>query len=859
MAINDIKETLNKRFLRPLEDFYKRRIIIWNDYEQEFLSEINELVLDNAEVVVLSDNNNFMLKKLILIDKPLTNFVIYNPMTFENEEQNWLIDIFEYSEHFKADYLSGLIDELHATDSIMIRNVLKKYSKFFENKVRKQKFIELTNKIEDVRSIHLGVLGVLTNVKRLNISEFLLSIFKEGYDSENKIYKAIESFGDITVFKELVFKVTGYNGNSLEELLYSIIITALSQTLTIDNISHTYDKYFNKEFITNCYNIVDEWFNYDAAYAHTLLTKVGRNLNIVDMLDKLTITQLISSDIFPHINGVILTKVFKEICNNIIKTKENIDLINKRRTMKFYDEYKNYYEGIYYISLMQEMYIKYQNSFHMVKPLEIWKLYEEELYKFDTYYRKLHYYFNLSFKQINVYIDDSFKECVDYIENLYKNWYLTNLTFNWNNASMEELSLKGKIQGITNQIDFYKNYVEKEMEEKITFVIISDALRYEVGKELFNKLTKKERSKVSINSMQGVFPSITKFGMSALLPGKKELDYNCDIFINDKLTEGIINRDIILKSNNPASVAVTYDGFIKSKKEERAELIKGKKLVYIYHDEIDARGHVSEEQIFAACEDTIADIANLVTIINNLRSSSRIVITSDHGFLYNYKPLDETSKISKNDIDGIIQNGRRYLIGKDNTRSDLLMPIKLLINTRDEKYCGFASKEVVRIKVSGSNENYVHGGISLEELMIPVIVYENVRVDSKEYDNNKEKYNNKKVKIQLLGENRKISNLTFPLSFYQNDKVSNNLLESTYEIFMQDKQGKIISDIKTIIANKQDEDSSLRTFKILLTLKNQQYLNTDVYYLMIIEKDTREVIERIEYQISLMFDSDFGL
>ena len=67
MAINDIKETLNKRFLRPLEDFYKRRIIIWNDYEQEFLSEINELVLDNAEVVVLSNNNNFMLKKLILI------------------------------------------------------------------------------------------------------------------------------------------------------------------------------------------------------------------------------------------------------------------------------------------------------------------------------------------------------------------------------------------------------------------------------------------------------------------------------------------------------------------------------------------------------------------------------------------------------------------------------------------------------------------------------------------------------------------------------------------------------------------------------------------------------------------------
>ena len=181
----------------------------------------------------------------------------------------------------------------------------------------------------------------------------------------------------------------------------------------------------------------------------------------------------------------------------------------------------------------------------------------------------------------------------------------------------------------------------------------------------------------------------------------------------------------------------------------------------------------------------------------------------------------------------------------------------MLINNEKEGLIGFAPLDTVRIKVSGSGSNYVHGGISIEELMIPVICYENIRSDSKEYNKNQEKYNNKKVKIQLIGDNRRISNITFPLNFYQVDKVSNNILETSYEIYMQDKLGKTISDTKIIAANKKEDDSSLRTFKIMLTLKSQQYSNTDTYYLMIVDKETGDVIDRIEYKISLLFNSDF--
>ena len=51
MAIEDIKKDLDKRFAEPLPEFYKRRIIFWNDEEGEFKEEIESLALDNAKVL----------------------------------------------------------------------------------------------------------------------------------------------------------------------------------------------------------------------------------------------------------------------------------------------------------------------------------------------------------------------------------------------------------------------------------------------------------------------------------------------------------------------------------------------------------------------------------------------------------------------------------------------------------------------------------------------------------------------------------------------------------------------------------------------------------------------------------------
>ena len=856
MATNDIKQNLINTFNKPLDEFYKRRIVFWNDYDKEFESFVDELELDNVKIIKLNGKNNFSTKKLILNDEPLTNFLIYNPNRYKKEEDNWLLDIELYSDTFKADYLSSLIDELNIPDSINIRNTLKEYSKFFDNNKRIEKLKELNVNIEDNKTLNFSILAVLSNSKSIELSEILLNVLKAGFE-KNKIINDIDKYGSIEILNKIIVKYTGYNGDNLEELLKTILLSALCQNIDGDLLKQYYPNYVNEANSLNCYNIINEWLNSkDSKSAIELLTNAGNELDINAFIEKNDISAISNCDIIPQFNEALLKKVFIEINNNIIKVNENIKLVNKRRTMKYYDEYKDYFEGIYYASKLQEMYIKYQNVFHMITSKEVWAQYEDNLYLIDTYYRKFHYYFNLSLEHTNMVVDDEFKKCADYVENLYKNWFLKSLCKNWMQASKEEYADKGMAYGIDHQLDFYSNYVMNRCDEKITFVIISDALRYEVAKELSDNLTHNDRAKVTIKTMQGIFPSVTEYGMPALLPGNKKLDDNLDIYVSNIKADGVANRELILKKELEQSIAIKYEDFLKLKKDERNELIKGMKVVYIYHDEIDARGHINEKQVFDACEDTITKLSNLVSILVNLRSSSYILITSDHGFLYNYKPLDEFDKVSKGDIPGIISSGRRYIIGDDNLSSDYMLKLKLLINN-DNKYYGLAPYDIIRIKKPGAGENYVHGGLSLEEIMIPVIEYENIRANSKEYQINSDKYEINYAKIQLLNEKHKISNLSFSLNFFQIEAISNKILEGVYEIYMVNKSGQIISDVKTIIANKDNQDSSERTFKIILNLKNQEYKNDELYYLMIMNKTEQKLLDRIEYQINIVFNGDF--
>lgn len=116
----------------------------------------------------------------------------------------------------------------------------------------------------------------------------------------------------------------------------------------------------------------------------------------------------------------------------------------------------------------------------------------------------------------------------------------------------------------------------------------------------------------------------------------------------------------------------------------------------------------------------------LVKVITGDLQGINVIITSDHGFLYTYQSLNEDNKMERSSFKkNIIEQGRRYVITDDQANPDYLVPVKGFYNNNG--YQVFAPRENIRIKGAGGM-NFVHGGMSLQEMVVPVIRYKYLRI-----------------------------------------------------------------------------------------------------------------------------------
>ena len=570
---------------------------------------------------------------------------------------------------------------------------------------------------------------------------------------------------------------------------------------------------------------------------------------------KLDVADLVNTETFPCIHELILIKLMTEIADSIIDVNIIRETVEKRRTCVWYEEVKDFYEGILQVANMQDFFKEHTTGFHSAQAVKVWKEYTTEYYKMDTYYRLFHRSYGRSLKTYHAKLHDLFRHVMEKAEGLYKNWFLGQLGENWSKVCAEEMEQYGKILEVPQQTDFYKSKV-KDADNRV-FVIISDALRYEVAADLAEQLRRETKSQVDLSSMQSIFPTITKFGMAALLPHEKlsvKFQGNIvDVFADGKGTESH-DRDRILKSDREDSVALKYTDLVTAKRSERSAWVKSKNVVYIYHDTIDEASHTSDTLVFPACDDAMEELKNIVRIITSDFGGTNIMITADHGFLYTYSPLTEDDKADNAGFKNrIIEYGRRYAIMMKDSKPEYLQYVKFLDGNTD--YEAYAPKENVRIKMNGGGLNYVHGGISLQELCVPLIEYHFLRNQSKEYQRNKEAYDTKPVEISLLSATHKISNMIFSLNFYQKEAVGDNRTAAVYQIYFTDGKGKQISDVQKIIADKTSENGQERTFRCSFNLKSLKYDNKEIYYLVIAEEGG-EIKAQEEFQIDIALAVD---
>lgn len=858
MDSEKVIQDLNQRFAQPLPEFYKRRIIFWCDEEREFEDKLDEIVLHDAKLIALTGTNYFAVKKLLGVEDTTGNYVVYCPLSYEKPEDDWLLDIRIYSEEYRADLISNWMDEMGLPQTAALRKQVKEYRKFFKAAVRREKIAKQKNIPSVPRQLDMAVMGALAGIADVTPYAIIKKVLCAGLDTEtNRLYCDFTDYGADKAFWDMVQKGTGYvaDAPNLGHLAAHILLTGATRTMQPEYLSKWKD-FLSEAHQAYCYDFVSEWLHgADVDQLREIVIRIEEELKLPEHFIKLKAADLVNTEIFPCIHELILIKLMTEIADSIIDVNIIKDTVEKRRTCVWYEEVKDFYEGILQVANMQDFFKEHTTGFHSAQAVKVWKEYTTEYYKMDTFYRLFQRSYGKSLKTYYEKLHDLFSHVMEKAEGLYKNWFLGQLGENWSKVCAEEIERYGKILEVPQQEEFYKSKV-KNADNRV-FVIISDALRYEVAADLADQLRRETKSQIDLGSMQGIFPTITKFGMAALLPHEKlsvELQGNVvEVFADGQSTESNY-RDRILKTDREDSVALKYTDLVTAKRPERSAWVKSKNVVYIYHDTIDEASHTSDTLVFPACDDAIEELKNLVRIITSDFGGTNIMITADHGFLYTYSPLTEDDKADKAGFKNrIVEYGRRYAIMMKDSKPEYLQYVKFLDGNTD--YEAYAPKENVRIKMNGGGLNYVHGGISLQELCVPLIEYHFLRNQYKEYQRNKDTYDTKPVEISLLSATHKISNMIFSLNFYQKEAVGDNRSGAVYQVYFTDDKGKQISDVQKIIADKTSENGQERTFRCSFNLKSLKYDNKEIYYLVIANK-RGEIKAQEEFQIDIALAVD---
>ena len=399
------------------------------------------------------------------------------------------------------------------------------------------------------------------------------------------------------------------------------------------------------------------------------------------------------------------------------------------------------------------------------------------------------------------------------------------------------------------QRDFYARNI-KNAKERIV-VIISDALRYEVGKELFLRMQDDPKCTAKLEVQLSVLPSYTRLGMAALLPHTAlELTNDFKVLIDGQPCDNLSEREAVLRKYSSDSVCVQFDRIKSLKIAELRNIFTGKQVVYVYHNQIDARGDKpnTEDEVFVACKEAISEIVDLIHRISTSANTYRFIVTADHGFIYKRDKIAESDK-----IDGVKSKSafinRRFIVSQESISVDGIvnMEMKKILRNSDTKWVSFPVNDNV-FKVPGGGQNYVHGGSSPQEMLVPVL---DIKMERGHMET-------RSAGVALVSMVRKITNKITVLDFIQSEPVSDVVKAATYRMYFVSEDNERISNENSCIADSRDQDAGKRIFRMKFQFKDKKYPKDKQYFFMIYDDATGLEVFRHPVIMDMAFADDYG-
>lgn len=749
--------------------FEKHRIVFWYDTKHEFRADYTALDLPGIEKIELT-NNEFGIKYRILREQPEQKFLLYRDGPQPADLENWLLDVQLAHDEFRTTQVAMWLAELDLGPAFA--EVVQAHAEFFGAGKRKEALKRLLKSEDSASAIRLKILAVCAGAEpRLDvILEALLADLAEG--AEERI-RLIGRCGLGEFLWQQMLRSYGYQ--SATPGLRDFVIELFKSCYAMGTNG-------TPKLSAEALVFLKRWKDsrqYAASF-EVLSEQCADALGIEQDLGRRDFRDLLELDYFELIDRKTIVDLVQGVANRTLSAGDVALWVRQRRQGHWVAQYADMYSAV-------EVAAAFIHTLEGAR-LEMTSLadgvqnYARSWFKIDQLYRKFIVHTRKSGQSSLLAVLNT------QVENLYSNNYLLKLNNNW--QVFVDAATLWDATPIVLQRRFFGRWVKPFIERKGKIcVLISDAFRYEIGEELQSLMRQEDRFEAELEPALAMLPSYTQLGMAALLPNKTLtlLDDETGLALVDgQSAQGTANRGKILASAVTAATAIQAEDLMQMGRDESRALVRDNEVIYVYHNLIDKTGDTrdTEERVFAAAEDTLQELIRIIKKLANANASN-VLVTADHGFLYQNRVLEESDFLaSEPEGDSIYYRSRRFVLGTGLHSSGsfkTFMPAQLGLEGTVEVQI---PKSINRLRQKGSGSRFVHGGATLQEVVIPVL-----RI------NKKRQSDVSRVEVEIIsGAGRTITSGQVAVVLYQAQAVTDKLQGRKLRGGIYAQGGELISD-----------------------------------------------------------------
>ncbi|PRY94294.1 BREX-1 system phosphatase PglZ type A [Donghicola tyrosinivorans] len=788
--------------------FDEHRIVFWYDAARDMRGEFDAVDLEGVEKVEVA-NNEFGLKYRMLRQEPKQKFLVFKDGPEPAMADNWLLDVQLATAVFKADQAAIWLSELGLP--AQFETVVRDHMEFYRSGGRIEALKRLIRPADQKSDVLRRMLAVCVGAEGEldTVVEELLGQLAARRDDGLKL---IERANLSDFFWTQIKNAYGYAPDAPDFEDFAITLFQSSYLIAMGE-----DGKLNSEALL----MFRRWKNNRlGAVAFGALSSEYQDLLKIDADVKgRTLKALRPLDHFEAIDRQVIRMLVEAMSSQTVSAADVVTITRERRQSHWYETYEDIYLALAHAAQFQQALA--EANLTMSSPADGVKRYATSWFKIDQAYRKFIYHMQRSGQA----------SLLGALFESIENRYTTNFLLAVNDAWQDQIAKLDawKIPGYPQQRDFYIDQTAEfrrlKSPQKVV-VIVSDALRYEVAEECLREIRKLNRFDAELTPMISTLPSYTQLGMAALLPNK-DLTICSDGGVTsfDMSTQGTVNREKVLGMGREGDrmKAMKTDAFMSLRTDEGKALFRDHDVLYLYHNRIDIVGDklATEERVVEAAEDAIKDLAKLVRKLTSANFSN-ILITADHGFIYQHRELHETDfSVADPTGDEILFRNRRFMIGRglNETAGMKRFSPEALGLAGDLDI--LIPNSINRLRVKGSGSRFVHGGATLQEVVIPIL-----RVGKRREEDIG------KVEVQIVVTGRsKISTGQTAVTLYQVQPVSEKQQQRVLRAGIYAEDGTLISDEHTLTFDYTSENIREREMpiKFLLSRTADSFNNQDVY------------------------------